>query len=84
MCLTKTAALVGPVGLTTLQKETITICATLHKELSRSFRVLVDAGGMISLQRWLLYWWFEGTLGKQVPKQVPRSQDMTPSLSMSL
>jgi hypothetical protein len=32
MCLRQTAALVGPVGLTTLQKEAVTVCATLHKE----------------------------------------------------
>ena len=28
----QTAALVGPVGVTTLQKEAVTVCATLHKE----------------------------------------------------
>ena len=52
--------------------------------IEKLYRVLVDAGDMAGLQRWLLYLWFGGTLGKQVPKQVPRSQDRTPSLSMSL
>ena len=37
MCLSKTAALVGPIGLTTLQKEGVTVCATLQKEWLRSF-----------------------------------------------
>ena len=32
MCLRQTTALVGPVGLTTLQKEAVTVWATLHKE----------------------------------------------------
>ena len=32
MCLRQTAALVGPIDLTTLQKEAVTLCATLQKE----------------------------------------------------
>ena len=33
MCPRQTAALLGPVGRSTLQKEVVTVCATLQKEL---------------------------------------------------
>ena len=37
MCPRQTAALLGPVGRSTLQKEAVTVCATLQKEWPRSF-----------------------------------------------
>ena len=52
MCLRQTAALVGPVGFTTLQKEVVFLFA-LHyiRMIEKLYRVLVDAGDMTSLQR---------------------------------
>ena len=51
MCLRQTAALVGLVGLTTLQKEAVTVCYITQGMIEKLYRVLVDAGDMISLQR---------------------------------
>ena len=52
MCPRQTAALLGPVGHSTLQKEAVTICAYITEGMiEKLYRVLLDAGDMTSLQR---------------------------------
>ena len=51
MCLRQTAALVGPVGLTTLQKEAVIVRYITEGMIEKLYRVLVDVGDMTSLQR---------------------------------
>ena len=52
MCLRQTAAVVGPVGRSTLQKEAVIVLRYITEGMTEMlYRVLVDAGEMTSLQR---------------------------------
>ena len=51
MRLRQTATLVGPVGLTTLQKEAVIVRYITEGMIEKLYRVLVDDGDMTSLQR---------------------------------
>ena len=49
MCPRQTAALLGPVGRSTLQKEAVTVCYIIEGMTEKLYRVLLDAGDMTSL-----------------------------------